>query len=146
MNRWIVFVYYILCLWSCRTWQEKDLYIQEIFINDKDDPYLILKNQGHSYIDEQGIDLIVHWDENQVITFDLDSIDPHFRQGGDSSIIPLPFISGNLAHHVSAQVDSKNKLIESDEDHNIYSRTILGPKLLSGKNEFRYENASTSGS
>jgi hypothetical protein len=126
-----------LIIGACQRWQDRDLVIPEIFINEKNELYLILKNAGHTFIDQQHIDLVVYWDDTAKIIFDLDSLDPHFRKGGDSSIIPLPFIPRS-SHHVLARVDPGNVLIESDEDQNIYSRTI---QALPGKNEqsiFRY--------
>jgi hypothetical protein len=140
VKRCLLLFYYLSTLFACRTWQDSDLYIPEVFINDKNEPYLILKNSGHTYIDRQHIDLVVYWDENQRIVFDLDSLDPHFRNGGDSSIIPLPFVPGFASHHVLARVDTKNVLPESDEDHNIYSKTLQSPLLTEEKTAFKYSN------
>ncbi|MEO5581414.1 MAG: hypothetical protein ABIR66_01875, partial [Saprospiraceae bacterium] len=138
MKRFFLLLYFLIGLFSCRTWQDSDLYIPEIFINEKNEVYLILKNSGHTYIDRQHIDLVVYWDEDQRIVFDLDSLDPHFRKGGDSSIIPLPFIPGLNSHHIFARVDTKNVLLESDEDHNTYSRTIRTPMMPEESSRFRY--------
>ena len=130
----IVLFYFLSSLFSCRTWQDSDLYIPEVFINEKNELYLILKNAGHTYIDRQHIDLVVYWDEDQRIVFDLDSLDPHFRNGGDSSIILLPFIPGLNAHHILARVDTKNVLPESDEYAAIQQAAyqFSGSSLLSG--------------
>ncbi|MEP7321621.1 MAG: hypothetical protein ABI761_06865 [Saprospiraceae bacterium] len=138
MKRFILLFCSLSSLFSCRTWQDSDLYIPEVFINEKNELYLILKNSGHTYIDRQHIDLVVYWDEDQRIVFDLDSLDPHFRNGGDSSIIRLPFIPGLNSHHILARVDTKNILPESDEDHNTYSRTIRSPLLPEETNKFKY--------
>lgn len=138
LKRYVIFSLSFLFIWSCHTWNDKDLYIQEVFVNEKNDPYLILKNLGHADITEHDIDLIIQWDSNDRLVFNLDSLDPHFRKKGDSSIISLPFHPGNTVHHITARVDSKNKVIESDEDHNIYSRSIYGPLCTHHTALFQY--------
>lgn len=101
-----------------------DLYIPEIFINPRNEVYLILKNQGHTDIDQRHIDLSVTWDDTYLIHIDLDTVDPHFRNAQDSSILRLPFIPVSSAHRVAARVDSLNVVLESDEYHNVYLKTL----------------------
>lgn len=134
------YLFYLSCLfiWSCHTWNDKDLYIQEIFINEKNEPYLILKNPGHADITEHDIDLVIQWNSLDPLVLNLDSLDPHFRKKGDSSIIFLPFIPDSTVHHILARVDSKNKVLESDEDHNVYSRSINGPLCTNHIASFQY--------
>ena len=103
--------------------------ISEIFVNARQEVYLIIKNQGHTPIDESNIDLEVYWDRLLPITFNLDSLDPHFRKPGDSSIIKLPFNPGTKPHIVSARIDTKNAVQETDEDHNVYLRTISSDSI-----------------
>lgn len=101
-----------------------DLYIPEIFVNPRNEIFLILKNQGHTPISPRHIDLTIYWDEEEVARFDLDSLDPHFRNPMDSSIIKLPFRTHGSSHRVMARVDSANSVSESDEYHNVYLKTI----------------------
>lgn len=101
-----------------------DLFIPEVFINPRNEVYLILKNQGHSPITPRHIDLVIYWDELQVARFDLDTIDPHFRHPRDSSILKLPFLPNGSSHRVMARVDSSNQVSESDEYHNVYLKTL----------------------
>ena len=129
MRKWLIFTSFCLFYISCISWQDKDLYIPEIFVNARQEVYLIIKNQGHTPIDESNIDLEVYWDRLLPITFNLDSLDPHFRKPGDSSIIKLPFNPGTKPHIVSARINTKNAVQETDEDHNVYLRTISSDSI-----------------
>ncbi|HNR07235.1 MAG TPA: hypothetical protein PKM27_07970 [Saprospiraceae bacterium] len=101
-----------------------DLYIPEVFINARQEVYLILKNQGNTFIPHRNLELEVCWDDSSMVRFNLDSMDPHFRYPGDSSIFQLPFKVQRSRHLVKARVDRLNQLAESDEVHNVYSRTL----------------------
>ena len=101
-----------------------DLYIPEIFINARQEVYLILKNQGNTFIPHRNLDLEVYWDDTSIVRFNLDSMDPHFRYPGDSSIFQLPFKAYRARHWVKAHVDRLNQVAESDEAHNVYSKTL----------------------
>lgn len=100
-----------------------DLYIPEVFVNRRNEVFLILKNLGNTRITPRHIDLTVYWDE-QVARFDLDTLDPHFRNPLDSSIFQLPFVPNGTPHRVMARVDSTDLIPESDEHHNVYLKTI----------------------
>ncbi len=116
---------------ACAHWEDKDLYIPEVFINSKHESYLILKNQGHSRINEKGILLKVTWDYNQSKEYLLDTLDPHFRKPGDSSIVKLPFTTDGKCHFIFARIDESNIVSESDEDHNIYSKLLCEDNAMS---------------
>ncbi len=123
MKSFLLFLTIVLLV-SCRSWQDKDLSIQEIFINEAGESYIIIKNLGHTRIDEKNIDLTVTWDGNERQIFHLDSLDPHFRFPHDSSILKLGPKLFNEEHFVSASIDIKNSVMESDEVHNTYHRLL----------------------
>ncbi len=125
MKQWLVSLCFSFCIISCHTWQDKDLYIAEVFINPREEVYLILKNQGNTIIEEQGIDLVYYWDHQSKVVINLDSIDPHFRKPGDSSIIRLDILPRQNSHRILARIDPEDKVAESDEDHNTYSKTLM---------------------
>ncbi len=124
MRRWYIVICYSLLLISCRHWQDKDLFIAEVFINAKQELYLIIKNQGNTPIVEHGIQLAIYWDHEERILMQLDSLDPHFRKPGDSSIIRLPIHPGIGRHQIQVRVDTKDQVLESDEDHNVYCKSL----------------------
>jgi len=101
-----------------------DLYIPEVFVNNRNEVYLILKNLGNSRITPRHIDLTVYWDDREIARFDLDTLDPHFRHPQDSSILRLPFVPNGSSHRVMARIDSLDLVPESDEQHNVYLKTI----------------------
>lgn len=127
----------LLFIFSCRQWNDQDLYIPEAFINDHNTALIVIKNQGHDKIDQTGIKLKVIWDQNYHVEFLLDTMDPHFRNPRDSSIIKLPFMVSQGRHTLFAQIDADNVLAESNEDHNYYSRSLL---VQTQNPEFRYHS------
>lgn len=115
----------LLFIFSCRQWNDQDLFIPEVFINDHNAALIIIKNQGHDKITQKGIKLKVIWDQDYQFEFLLDTMDPHFRNPRDSSIIKLPVTVNQGRHTVFAQIDVDHVLAESNEDHNYYSRSLL---------------------
>ncbi len=115
----------LLILFSCQRWNDQDLYIPEVFINDNQSAFVIVKNQGHDKILQQGIKLRVNWDDSLQFVFLLDTMDPHFRYPRDSSIIKLPISVSRGVHRVFAHIDADQVLTESIEDQNYYSKTLI---------------------
>jgi hypothetical protein len=108
----------------CTSWQDQDLFIEEVFINARQEVYIVIKNLGHTPIHQKQIRLNITWNEEPSFSILLDTVDPHFRKSNDSSIIRLPVIPRPGGQSVAALIDVDNVVNESNENHNFYFKRL----------------------